>query len=195
MKGAAAAPGLYGKLASQGDFVTRRLPPDFVREWDLWLQEGMRALRRRHGDGWLALYLHAPVWRFALARGICGVLLPSVDRVGRHFPLTLAIVQDDARQASPFALAAGGAAWFDALSGLALRAMCGELSLADLDAALLALGTPHGDLAPRATSHLAQRHATSLFWTDGAPSMVPAMFLCDGLPATHELGVMFGAGL
>ena len=28
--------GVFGKLASQGDFVTRRLPADFVRAWDRW---------------------------------------------------------------------------------------------------------------------------------------------------------------
>ena len=38
----------------------------------------------------------APIWRFALAPGVAGplpmlgVMMPSVDRVGRQFPLTLA---------------------------------------------------------------------------------------------------------
>ena len=32
-------PGFYGKLPSIGDFVSRRLPSDFIRPWDQWLQE------------------------------------------------------------------------------------------------------------------------------------------------------------
>ena len=44
------------------------------------------------GEGWLETYLTAPVWRFALAAGCCGpaaagIWLPSVDRVGRYYPL------------------------------------------------------------------------------------------------------------
>lgn len=47
------------------------------------------------GDRWQALYLTFPVWRFVIPAGVldpsawCGTLLPSVDRVGRCFPLTI----------------------------------------------------------------------------------------------------------
>jgi len=203
----APAPGVFGKLASQGDFVTRRLPPAFVQTWDTWLQEGMQALRERCGDAWLDGYLHAPVWRFALAPGMCGVLLPSVDRVGRHFPLTLAMLTE-----APLALATGAGAWFDALAGLALRAMCGEMSVADLDLALLALGAPqcHAvkadpgwiplDSPLGACVALAQSVCPaevarkSLFWTEGTPTLAPALFVSDGLPSAQVLGAMLGAG-
>src|SRR5690606_36950533 len=30
-------PGFYGKLPSRGDFVSRRLPADFIGQWDAWL--------------------------------------------------------------------------------------------------------------------------------------------------------------
>jgi len=32
-------PGFYGKMPATGDFVTRRLPGDFVRVWDRWLAQ------------------------------------------------------------------------------------------------------------------------------------------------------------
>ncbi|TIU04376.1 MAG: type VI secretion system-associated protein TagF, partial [Mesorhizobium sp.] len=32
-------PGFYGKMPATGDFVTRRLPGDFVRAWDRWLAQ------------------------------------------------------------------------------------------------------------------------------------------------------------
>ena len=90
-------PGFYGKLLSHGDFVSRRLPRQFIDIWDRWLQGAMAAGEEKLPGKWLDCYLQAPIWRFALGSGVCGqtpwlgVLMPSVDKVGRHFPLTIAI--------------------------------------------------------------------------------------------------------
>jgi type VI secretion system ImpM family protein len=87
--------GLYGKLPSHGDFLRRRTSDAFVDVWDGWLQECMAASRSALADRWLDLYLTSPVWRFACDAGVCGpepiigLMVPSVDRVGRYFPLTL----------------------------------------------------------------------------------------------------------
>ncbi len=87
--------GFYGKLPSHGDFLRRRVSDAFVGVWDGWLQECLTASRTSLGDRWLEIYLTSPVWRFACAAGTCGpspvigVMAPSVDRVGRYFPLTL----------------------------------------------------------------------------------------------------------
>ena len=89
--------GWYGKIPALGDFVSRRLAPDFIHTWDAWLQRGIAASRMK-----LEQFPAAPMpggapWRFALLPGVCGdqawvgVILPSVDRVGRHFPLTIAL--------------------------------------------------------------------------------------------------------
>ena len=62
--------------------------------WDGWLQECLAASRAALGERWLDIYLTSPAWRFACAAGACGpapvvgVMVPSVDRVGRYFPLT-----------------------------------------------------------------------------------------------------------
>ena len=88
--------GLYGKLPSRGDFVRLGLRRDFTDPWDMWWQAGLAGAERIAGPAWVASWLEAPVWQFLLAAGICGaapvlgVFLPSVDRVGRYFPLTLA---------------------------------------------------------------------------------------------------------
>ena len=87
--------GLYGKLPSHGDFLRRRTSDAFVGPWDAWLQDSMAASRAALGDRWLDIYLTSPAWRFIGEAGICGpapilgLMVPSVDRVGRYFPLTL----------------------------------------------------------------------------------------------------------
>ena len=88
--------GVYGKLASRGDFVSRGLPHSFIQPWDAWLAAGLLASQEQLGAQWLDAYLVSPLWRFALAPDVCGptavvgVLMPSIDRVGRYFPLTIA---------------------------------------------------------------------------------------------------------
>jgi type VI secretion system protein ImpM len=87
-------PAWFGKLPGIGDFAHRRLPELFRLAWDRWLQAGMVRLRSRHAD-WTERYLKAPLWFFVLGDGVIGgqswlgVLMPSVDSVGRYFPLTV----------------------------------------------------------------------------------------------------------
>jgi len=87
--------GWFGKMPAMGDFGQRRLPPEFVQAWDQWLQRGLSRSRAALGAEWQDLYLTFPVWRFVVppgwfgSTGWCGILMPSVDRVGRHFPLTV----------------------------------------------------------------------------------------------------------
>ena len=87
--------GLYGKLPSHGDFLRRRTSDAFVGSWDAWLQDCMAASRASLGDRWLDVYLTSPAWRFSAEAGACGpapvigLMVPSVDRVGRYFPLTI----------------------------------------------------------------------------------------------------------
>lgn len=88
-------PGWFGKLPGMGDFAQRRLPESFRAQWDRWLQHGLMGLRQRHAD-WTERYLESPLWSFALGEQVVGparwigVLMPSVDGVGRYFPFTLA---------------------------------------------------------------------------------------------------------
>jgi type VI secretion system protein ImpM len=94
-------PGWHGKLPSLGDFASRRLGSEFIEPWDGWLASGLLALREQRPEAWLQDYLGSPSWRFLLMPGVlpgaagrqgwAGVLMPSVDRVGRYFPLTLVL--------------------------------------------------------------------------------------------------------
>jgi type VI secretion system protein ImpM len=131
------APGVYGKLPVLGDFISRRLPARFVQTWDAWLQEALSTSRQQLATEWLEIYLYSPIWRFILSAGNCGptawagVLMPSVDRVNRYFPLTLA-VSIAAQNALP-SLFVAAASWFDKLEQLALSALEDEVNLDDFD--------------------------------------------------------------
>jgi type VI secretion system protein ImpM len=134
--------GCFGKLRGNGDFVTRRLPPGFVEPWDAMLQAGLLAGRAARGRAWLDAYLTAPLWRFALGGGVlgrggwAGVLMPSVDSAGRHFPLTIAAPVEACAWPMwrPHAHA-----WFGRCGALALATLGKDARLADFDAGLLAL--------------------------------------------------------
>lgn len=88
--------GICGKIPSRGDFLTQGLATGFVESWNEWLQAIMAVSREQLERRWLESYLVSPIWHFALSAGVCGkepvmgCLMPSVDQVGRHFPLTLA---------------------------------------------------------------------------------------------------------
>lgn len=136
-------PGFHGKIPSQGDFISRRLPWDFIECWDNWLQEGISAAREALGAQWLQTYLVAPVWRFLITPGGCGshgwlgLWFPSVDRVGRHFPFTVT-VPVAAQQAHP-GLLFSQEAWLARVEATALRALDPRISLEQLDNVLAAM--------------------------------------------------------
>jgi type VI secretion system protein ImpM len=132
--------GFFGKLPVLGDFLSRRLGPDFVEPWDQWLQQAMHMARAQSGGAWDELYTQAAPWRFALEAGVCGgspvlgVLLPSNDRVGRQFPLTVACPLPTGLGA--LEVAAGSEAWFAATEALLERAVGGGMDLAAFDLAV-----------------------------------------------------------
>ena len=181
--------GFYGKLPSQGDFLTRRLPWEFTAAWDDWLQQGMLASREALGERWLELYLSAPIWRFQLAPGVCGplgwrgVFFASVDRVGRYFPLTLAFPGAPAAPGarpgvgvSP-SLANDEARWF-AAEEAALAGLDPLLPIDDFDRALQALAEPSAE-APDAG---ADAGAGVHFFCAGAEEASPLRLAFPGLP-------------
>jgi type VI secretion system protein ImpM len=123
----AGSPGFFGKLPSRGDFVTRRLSTDFVSRWDAWLQSALAASQAALGSHWLDVYLTSPMWRFAVSPGVCdreahlGVVIPSVDKVGRYFPLTAAA--PCGRGGAALALAFELDSWYSAIENLLLATL------------------------------------------------------------------------
>ena len=140
-------PGWYGKLPTLGDFASRRLQASFIDPWDAWLAEGIAGLRVQDEAAWLDHYLASPVWRFVLMPGVigldtamAGVLMPSVDRVGRYFPLTLIapIAPTPSTPADTEALLA----WLHQLDDAAADALHDDWTVDQLEAELERLPPP-----------------------------------------------------
>ncbi len=213
--GSERAPGFFGKVMTHGDFVSRRLAPAPLAIWDAWLQACMQGSREQLGGDWLDIYLTSPIWRFALAPGVlddhswAGVLMPSVDRVGRHFPLTIAAAAPGG--AAVMDCLASGQPWFDQLEALALSSLADGFVLDQFDAALLALAPlPEQDDAgrfgaagyrttlasldalPAALPALtaAALRGQSVWWSDGSAAVEPTLLMCRGLPAPASFAGM-----
>jgi type VI secretion system protein ImpM len=192
-----AAVGFCGKLPARGDFVAAGLPRQFIEPWHDWMQRGLAASRERLGEDWAAAWNEAPIWRFALAPGVCGeapvlgLWMPSVDRIGRHFPLTFAAVAGDA-DADITALIGEGGGFLDAAEAAGLDALVSDTE-PDVIAARLAAaawGAPEDAGAPPDL----RRRTGAVWWTDGAPR-VPAGTLATGaLPDAFEFVGMVQAG-
>mgnify|MGYP006271923623 FL=1 len=130
------ASGCYGKIPTLGDFVHRGLGRRQIEAWDEWLQGCMAESRQALGDDWLDLYLEAPVWYFAAGPGNIdqntwiGVLIPSVDRVGRYFPFS--IVRDFGA-ASPLDAMRRARDWYVEAERLALDCLDEQFQPGDLE--------------------------------------------------------------
>lgn len=222
--------GWHGKLPSLGDFASRRLQPDFVAFWDGWLAAGLAHLQQQSPADWLPHYLACPAWRFVLMPGLlpapfgerawAGVLMPSVDRIGRYFPLTLIapLVEPPRTGAELRTLLR----WLHDLDDLAADALQDDWPIDRLEAELAQSPRPGWDVpAPMtellptgaATStHLAAgaeaivalisdgqaqawRHASAghaFWWADGH-SGDRRLLVTRGLPPTDDLRLLFGA--
>ena len=170
--------GFFGKLPCNGDFLQRRMPQAFLDLWDPWLQDCMHTSRVTLGDAWLDSYLTSPLWRFALSEGACGsgayagVIAPSVDRVGRYFPLTI-VAQVDV-DLCPLDVATACRAWFEAVEELVVAAMEEpNIDLAWFDSNLEALAPFLHETAPESLPHLRELLERSRFPAQGEAWRAP----------------------
>ncbi len=89
--------GIYGKLPAHPDFISSEVEASVTSELYEWAQRVIHDSQNDLGDDWLSAYLVSPLWRFLLSSspqrktGLVGVMTPSVDAVGRYFPLFLFI--------------------------------------------------------------------------------------------------------
>ena len=208
--------GAFGKIPALGDFFQLDPPPGFVGPWDRWLQEGLLASRAILAERWQNCFLSAPIWRFTLAadlagpQAVQGVLMASVDRSGRQFPLTL--VGSLRGATPPDVLAAHWAAEhsFSDLEAIALEALEDSMTQASLAERLRAIPVVEARRAPpvtKAASAMALRGKHDLAAALSArlagggyprPSIWTAMlregellYVQDGLPSPSRMADLY----
>lgn len=208
--------GAFGKLPALGDFLRMDLPQGFIDPWDRWLQGGLLSARSALGKRWQDCYFSAPIWRFNLSAGllgaapVMGVMMSSVDRVGRQFPLTLAAPMPDANPAMLDHFLS--VATFEALDDVALAALEDDMTRDALKVRLAGVSAPArpsnisirreqggmvvtgaalGTLVPELAAGLAagtfrKPSVWSALTEDGMRMMV-----CEGLPAGGQMLGLF----
>ncbi len=214
--------GFFGKLPGRGDFIGRHLPKSFLEPWDHWLQAAIATSRVQLGKAWREIYCTSPIWRFALSAGLCGaeryvgILMPSVDRVNRYYPLIIAapLTSREPLLALPIA----NQAWFQAAEQLALNGLAqDQLDLDDFSQHVQALGTvpdtgPADGIAEidtlwpcrwpdtldrakvttaLATGQLWQAFDRAcLWWSEGSEQITRCLLMCDGLPPVEGFSAL-----
>ncbi|MHC2336556.1 type VI secretion system-associated protein TagF [Bradyrhizobium sp. USDA 4454] len=207
--------GLFGKIGAKRDFIAIATPRSFLEAWEPWVQASISASRHQLGPAWQQAFLTAPVWRFWLGAAICGTavtgaIMPSLDGVGRYYPLTLHAVTDaDAAlppphidsqdewfgQVETFLLSTlDRAATFEQISDALDRLVPPRLRTSATDGrSIVSLGdgalgmVPAGDEFSASFGTLCGANpqiyaAASFWWTAGGEGFSPIALCCRGLP-------------
>jgi len=215
--------GLYGKLPAYGDFIFRNLNSSFITPWDEWLQHFISGSQEQMGDDWLDIYLTSPIWRFVLSPGVidsniwAGLMMPSVDRVGRYFPISLVKPLD--ANINPVKFMLDQKSWFDELEAQCLSALDGGIdadaliataneidlrvsdnyqptfNLGDMGPMLFGLNSSD-DQVQTALPYMmnaalsSSLSSYSLWQTSGSQLISPMLFTCQGLPPIGSIASM-----
>ena len=193
--------GWYGKIPALGDFASRRLSEEFIKTWDPWLQRALVESRSALRERWQNFYLNSPIWRFVLLPGVCGnscwtgIMMPSVDKVGRHFPLTIALALEP--QPEIITTVFASQSWFASIEQIALSSLNMDFSVDDLEKGLTT--TPFSNHCP--LDHPERNAARELAaWWSSRPGTVPLAFnlpdpeALTGVLGTGALNILFACG-
>lgn len=216
--------GLYGKLPAYGDFISRNLSNSFITPWDEWLQHFISGSQEQMGEDWLNIYLTSPIWRFTLSPGVidnnmwAGLMMPSVDRVGRYFPISL--VKPFASNVSPVKFMLEQTEWFNEVEALCLTALDESIdvdtlvtavdvlpvplsesyqptyNLGEMGPMIFGLPSADGEQVKSAMPYMLNAALTtglssfSLWQTSGSELISPVLFSCQGLPPIGSIASM-----
>ncbi|MBS0528865.1 MAG: type VI secretion system-associated protein TagF [Proteobacteria bacterium] len=217
--------GLFGKLGSKRDFIALATPRKFLEVWEPWMQACLSASRHQLGNDWQTAFLSAPVWRFWLGADICGTsvagaIMPSLDAVGRYYPLTLHAIADDATSIALPDVDAQDQ-WYEDAERFLLATLEPGVSFETTTEALERLHP--ADVQPEADAELARSGnlvgtipgedgfaaalailrsanpeiyaAGTFWWTAGGAGFTPMALSCRGLPDPYEYSILLTGNL
>ncbi|HUO54910.1 MAG TPA: type VI secretion system-associated protein TagF [Rhodoblastus sp.] len=209
---------LYGKTPTRRDFIAVGAPRAFLSVWEPWVTACVSASRQDLNDGWRDSFLTAPIWRFWLGAEICGTatlgaIMPSMDGVGRYFPLTFAVMAESEEEFAP-PETDPRAAWFEAVENFLLATLEGgdhESMLRDLaavprpsangaEADGLIAGVHRAEASDldfsaafarsRVAAPARAAAASSFWWTLGGEDYAACALSCLRLPSPHLFSTM-----
>jgi type VI secretion system protein ImpM len=220
--------GLFGKLSAKRDFIALATPRNFLEAWEPWLQASLSASRHQLGDRWQQTFLTTPVWRFWLGAAVCGTtvagaIMPSLDGVGRYYPLTLHAVADADAPIVPPDIDSQDE-WFGLAENFLLSTLDQDAVFEDVSSALDGLTVPRtrspgaddekvmalgkgmagmisaGDGFGAALSSLRAASpdvyaAASFWWTTGGGDFPPLALSCRGLPDPYRYSTLLTGNL
>ncbi|WP_375314778.1 type VI secretion system-associated protein TagF [Bradyrhizobium sp. A5] len=207
--------GLFGKIGAKRDFIAIATPRSFLEAWEPWVQAALSASRHQLGPGWQQAFLTAPVWRFWLGAAICGTtvagaIMPSLDGVGRYYPLTLHAVTGEAVSLPPPSIDPQDE-WFGQVETFLLSTLDRAATFEQISDALDRLAVPRlqetvgsgppitslgtaamgrasavdafaGAFAALCATNPQVYAAASFWWTAGGEGFPPMALSCRGLP-------------
>jgi type VI secretion system protein ImpM len=148
-----------GKIPTHPEFLQNRTRREPEQSFDTWLEVGMGLASYRYGSMWTNAFelgrVQGFVWRAPRASGcealLSGLLFPSCDSVGRHYPLAVVCsVPQRVVMRAPHVLPLAFGDFLERAHDAA--ADFSVLSPGDLAARLLALGPPSEDDFVRANA-------------------------------------------
>jgi type VI secretion system protein ImpM len=137
--------GLFGKLPAKRDFVAINAPRRFLEAWEPWLQASVAMSKQMLGAAWSDAYNRAPIWRFWLGADFCGeatigVFMPSIDGVGRSFPLAVFAGEGEESLAPPEL--EPNDQWFEAAEAILLDSLEPNATLEGIADRIAAMAAP-----------------------------------------------------
>lgn len=214
----------FGKIRGKGDFVSRNLDYQVQEYLDSWLQEAFTFSQKQIGDEWLKHYLTSPIWRFIVRiedmdKDMVGFMMPSIDKVGRYYPLFMLEVFDEGKLSNDELHCKS----FEELEELAMSTLDGsDISaqffealnqsgfplfheLSPVSEILHRLGAGSEEIEDDVMSYLWQESpsyssyefevgkasdVTGIWWTEGSQSIGPSLVYCAGLPPVEGFSAM-----
>lgn len=189
--------------------------------WDDWMQRCLASSREQIGTEWLDYFLTSPIFRFVISPGCldnsswAGIMVPSVDSVGRYFPLTIASPLSS--ETDIYQFLSSNVNWYKNLEGVAMQCLQQGIS-ADETIALLSgveifheenlakiqrstngviVQTPSPELEMSFAALIqAQTNGThsldsqSLWWTGASTERCSQLHNCRGMPSPNQFSMM-----
>ena len=216
--------GLFGKLPAKRDFMAMRIPRTVLEPYENWLQSALAISRNDLGFGWEDMYLVAPIWRFWIGPSVfgntcAGAIMPSVDKVGRYFPLTIMYIGSTGPDEN-IPMLTGFDGWYQSVESQLLDCLRDDIEV-DVNSILLNLSDPipvpnesrvavsrfHRGLsfvghpsqsiedfvASSREAHFNMDAAgRSFWWSKGPEEGIPKLHAVEGLPDPHFFSQMLG---